>query len=794
MTPSGLAAASTWRRLVPGRRFVLLYASCGWLAGLWLGGTVAVPIWLVLPAAILPLAALPFLWRVDAARLALVALAAAFLGAARGAQARVVPADLPAGGAQVELQGVVDAEPDVRDRSVRLILRLERQRLAGSWVPARGKALVQTTVFQAADYGDRLLVRGALEAPAVVGTDGFDYRLWLARQGIGGVMRFPSVRVVETAQGNPLLAAITSARERVERVAGEILPEPQASLLRASLVGTKSATFADLTHDFVATGMIHLIATSGMKVNAVAGTVLLLFTPLVGRRRAVVVCLAGVALYVALTGATPAGVRAGLMWAAACSAVLAGRWGSSGQALALAAAVLAGIDPPALFDSGFQLSAVATAGLLVVGPALEPWLAALPRWAAEPVGATVAAQVTTLPILLVGFHQLSFISPLANLLCLPVLPWVMGLGALAVAADSVSHGLGVAAGWLVWVPLTWMIDVVHALAALPFASRPAAGQGAPFTLAYYALVVAAVALAPRPVATPPASQADGHAGGQPGADWIGPAVAACALALAVGAITAAGAPRDDLLHVTLLDVGKGDAALIRDPAGRAILVDAGSNPRVITTALGERLPPWHRRLDLLVLASYDQDELQGALEVADRYRPRAALAPAGKGTGALYEQWVARSAEAGIDVQPVLEPLAVALGDGARLEVRPVARAPTGAKGGPRVALRLVYGAFAVVFGGNLDPQEQQGLVDQAAPLRGTVLVVPRNGSPGSLSPAFAGAVAPAGVAIIADPAAKADSPSVDTLDQLAGLPVFRTDQLGSVELVSDGRSWGLRR
>lgn len=794
MTQWRVGATSTWRRLLPGRRFVLLYASCGWLAGLWLGGTVATPPWLALPTAILPLGALPFAWRGDVARIALVAAVAAGAGVARGTQARIVPMDLPGSGAQVELQGVADAEPDVRDRSVRLVVRLEEQRLAGRWAPARGEILVQTTAFQAANYGDRLLVRGVVEAPQAAVADGFDYRLWLARQGIGGVMRFPSVRVVETAQGNPALAAITSARQRVEHVSGEILPEPQASLLRASLVGTKSATFADLTHDFVATGMIHLIATSGMKVNAVAGTLLLLFTPLVGKRRAVVLCLAGVAAYIALTGATPAGVRAGLMWAAACSAVLAGRWGSSGQALALAAATLAGIEPPVVFDSGFQLSAVATAGLLVVGPALEPWLSRLPRWAAEPVGATVAAQVTTLPILLVGFRQLSFVAPLANLLCLPVLPWVMGLGAVAVAAGSVGHGLGVAAGWLVWVPLTWMIDVVHALAALPFAYRPAAGQGAPFTLAYYALVAVAVALAPRPGAAPSAPRARQAAVARPRAGWIGVAVAAGVLAIAVAAVAVVRFPRDDLLHVTLLDVGKGDAAFIRDPAGRAILVDAGSNPRAIATTLGELLPPWRRRLDLLVLASYDQDELQGAIDVADRYRPRAALAPAGKGTGALYEQWVARSAEAGIDVQPILEPLAVALGNGARLELRPVAPAGAGATRGPRVALRLVYGEFAVVFGGNLDPSEQQGLVDEAAPLRGTVLVVPRNGGPGSLSPAFARAVAPAGVAIAADPAAKADSPSGDTLDLLAGLPVFRTDQLGNLELVSDGRSWGLRR
>jgi competence protein ComEC len=746
--------------------------------------------------------------------MALVALASACLGVARAQPARIVPVELPTEGIMLQLRGIVDAEPDVRDLSEHLTVRLEQDRTGSRWGSAAGAILVQVPRRQMAAYGDLVQFTGVLTTPSTHGATDFDYRAYLARQGIGAVVRYPTAfHVMARRQGSPILTAVFAVRARLEAQASAMLPEPQASLLRACLIGTRSATFADLTPDFIATGMIHVIATSGFKVNIVASALLWLCTWVLGRRRAAIPCLLGVACYIAITGATPAGLRAGLMWAAAISAALVGRRNASRQALALSAALMALLTPALLFDTGFLLSAAATAGLVVLGPSLEPWLVRVPRWAAEPVGATVAAQLTTLPIMVVGFQQISLVSPLANLLCLPVLPAIMFLGSLAEAAAFVSPTLGAALAWLVWVPLTYFIDVVHVLAKLPFAARPASGQGAVVTVAYYALLIVLFQLLPKPPErsvtpasdrglTPALGRMTLGAHNKPSPEsgkaskpwweaWAWTAVAAAGLSAMVIAATVVTFRRDGLLHVAVLDVGQGDATLLTDPEGRHILINGGPNPNTLVVRLGRHIAPWDRRLVLLVVTSLRQDELAGATSIVSRYRPSSILAPRG-GTGAGYEEWRKQTALAGVTVQEVTEPMVLDLGRGARLELLPV-EASAADKNTAVLAIRAVYGNSTAVLGGNLSIRDQHWLVETNAPITGTLLVLPRNGGAQSLAPDFLQAVDPHVAVISAGQTSRGDAPSVDTLGQLGDVPVYHTDESGTLEFVSNGQEWARR-
>lgn len=778
--------------LLPGKRHLLFYTAIGWMIGLWIGGSVATPDRLTLPLAFVALAAVVALWsRSVVLRLACVLLFAASLGAVRASASLVVPAALPAPGTSLQLRGVVDAEPDMRDRTVQLTVRLEEQRLRGRWLNARGKVLVQTTRLQASPhYGDRLLLSGQLSLPGPPGTPGapsFDYAAYLHRLGIGAVMTFPAIQVIQTEQGNPLMQSLIAVREYVEAEAGALLPEPQASLLRACLIGTRSATFADLTPEFVDTGMVHIIATSGFKVTIVAATLMLLWTPLLGRRRAAIPCLLGIAGYVVLTGVTPAGVRASLMWAGTMTAMMAGRRSASGQALALSAAILTGVDPPVLFDSGFQLSAAATAGLLVFGPMLHPWLGWLPRWAAEPIGATIAAQLATIPILMIGFQQLSLVSPLANLLCLPVLPAIMILGAVAMAVSAISPILALPLAWATWVPLTWMIDVVHILARIPYAALPAEGQGTLFTVAYYGLLATAVVVyAGLRLPNRSTTHTPSHGGVAP---WVWRGAVGVLLTAVVGGAALIARPRDTALHVVVLDVGQGDAVLLAT-GGQKVLINGGPRPQMLALRLGERLALWDHHLDLLVLTSFEQNELQGALEVISRYRPRAALTPPGQGRGPLYEQWVSQTSAAHIDVQPVTDAVAMPLSNGAtRVEVRPVWSQAPANRGRARLLLRVVSADSAALICGNLDPDDQRWLISQGASLAADLLVAPHHGTVHSLVPEFLSAVSPH-VVVISSAADKVGSPSGDTLEQLTGLTVLQTTGKGSVDLATEGHGW----
>src|SRR6185312_5173643 len=151
-------------------------------------------------------------------------------------------------------------------------------------------------------FGDVLDVRGTAQAPTVL--PGFDYRDYLARQGVRSSLTYARITRLGNGAGDPVHAAIFALRERIAAELQAALPEPEASLQRAILIGTRSANFSTLTPDFIRTGMIHIVATSGFKIAIVGGSLLGLCTPLIGRRRAAFPALVGVGVYILLIGAT----------------------------------------------------------------------------------------------------------------------------------------------------------------------------------------------------------------------------------------------------------------------------------------------------------------------------------------------------------------------------------------------------------------------------------------------------------------------------------------------------------
>jgi predicted membrane metal-binding protein len=202
----------------------------------------------------------------------------------------------------VELRGVVSEEPDVRERSTLLRLTVQAtvggSRNAPGWQPASGVLQLRVPLTQPYAFGDVLDVRGTAQAPQIL--PGFDYRDYLARQGVRSSMTYARVTRLGNGAGDPMHAAIFTLRERIATELQAALPEPEASLQRAILIGTRSANFSTLTPDFIRTGMIHIVATSGFKIAIVGGSLLGLGTPLIGRRRAAIPALVGVAVYILL--------------------------------------------------------------------------------------------------------------------------------------------------------------------------------------------------------------------------------------------------------------------------------------------------------------------------------------------------------------------------------------------------------------------------------------------------------------------------------------------------------------
>lgn len=245
-------------------------------------------------------------------------------------------------------------------------------------------------------------------------------------------------------------------------VLGRLLPEPHAGLLAGILFGTRASLSQALTDAFIKTGTIHIIALSGQNVSIVSAMVAALLVPFVSRRIASLLTLLVLALYLLFVGPSPSLVRAVIMGSLSLFAVIFGKRNWSLLSLLLAVSIMLLLHPPWLGDLGFQLSVLATLGIILFGGNEK-------RIILSELRITLAAQLFTTPLIFFHFHRLSLIAPVTNVLIGFTMPFLMGFGWAAALAGYLWHPLGFLPAWASWVLLAYIIGVVEATARFPFA-------------------------------------------------------------------------------------------------------------------------------------------------------------------------------------------------------------------------------------------------------------------------------------------------------------------------------------
>ena len=246
----------------------LVYFGTGWFIGIALASALRLPIELLLLAFLVPIAGL-FLWQHDRrARLIWTSIIAASLGALwftiRSPRFDQNSLSTYNGIGVITIEGVVDADPDVRDTYINLRVNADRLTLPdapASSRPIEGVVLVRPSRPAEFRYGDKVRVTGQLSTPPEFPT--FNYADFLARQGVYSMIDRPRVSVLEHDRGNPILSTIFAFRDRAYVVIQQILPEPQASLLSGILLGVDAGLPASVQDDFRVTGTSHIIAISG---------------------------------------------------------------------------------------------------------------------------------------------------------------------------------------------------------------------------------------------------------------------------------------------------------------------------------------------------------------------------------------------------------------------------------------------------------------------------------------------------------------------------------------------------
>ena len=675
--------------------------------------------------------------------------------------------------------GVLADPPDERDTYTNLRIRVTGVFSDGEILPVDGLLLARFLPGGEWHYGDVVRLRGHLKTPPEF--EDFSYRDYLARQGILTYMPDATVWRMPYTDGNPVLRLVFAFKEHAIDHIYRIFPEPEASLLAGILLGNDNGLPAALQEAFQNTGTAHIIAISGFNIAIIAGLFIALFSRLLGPRRGAYAAIAGIAIYTILVGATPSVVRAAIMGGLAIFARQLGRRQVGMNTLTASAAFMAVINPQVLWDVSFQLSFAATLGLILYAQPLQEWLTRLlasrlpvktARRIAAPVGMymlfSLAAQLTTLPIVTYQFKRISLISIFANPLILPFQPALMVLAGLAVLLSFLYLPLGTLVGWAAWPFAAYTNRAVEFFNRLPHGVVNLGEFSFLFVFIFYILLFTLTFSNARMKKT------------------LRPALAPAVIITVLGVFTylvwsAALLSPDGRLHLTFLDVGSADAVLIQTPSGRSILVDGGPSPSRLSSALGRRLPFFDRRIDWLVVASPQEQQVASLPRSLERFTVENVL-----WAGNLNASYSAKTLTRWLTEHstPVISAHAgtkLDLGDGARLEMLSVT--PRGA------VLLLTWQGFRALLpvGMNFDSLTELENGKKIGPV--TALMLADSGFAPVNPPEWIAALRPQ-VVILSVAAGDPDGlPDQVVLDNLRGYTLLRTDRNGWISIATDGTS-----
>ena len=362
---------------------------------------------------------------------------------------------------EVSFVGVINERPEPGQSTTKIEVKIEN---------LDSRALVTTWKYPEYHYGDKLKVQGRLEEPAFF--NDFDYKTYLAKDGIYAVMYQPQIELVEKNCGNFIKEKLLFFKEKLKNSINLIMPAPQSGLLEALFFGDEENIPKEWIDKFNVTGTRHITAVSGMNITIISVLVLNLFLMLgFWRKQAFYFSVVFIVFYVSIIGAPSSGVRAGVMGILFLIAQYFGRYSDGVRMIVFSATLMLLFNPLLLIlDVGFQLSFLAILGLVYLQPIFSDWLAKIPNVfeMRYTLSATLAAQCFTLPILIYNFGRISLISPLVNLFIVPLITVVTILGFLLAFIGLISIPLGIVFSFPVWLILTYILKIVGVFSKISF--------------------------------------------------------------------------------------------------------------------------------------------------------------------------------------------------------------------------------------------------------------------------------------------------------------------------------------
>ena len=548
--------------------------------------------------------------------------------------------------------------------------------------------------------------------------------------------------------------------DRMKEILRNCVPEDAAAFAQSLLLGDTSGLDYETKTSLSVSGIRHIVAVSGLHVGVLCAGIWFLTR----KRRwlTVLVGLPVLALFAAMVGFTPSVCRACLMAGLMMVSGAVRREYDGLTELSFAVLVLLFLNPFGVQGVGFQLSVLSVLGILLFGSRLSrrfrdrfPGLYAnrLLRWAPESLSVTLSAMSLSTPAAVYYFGVLSLVSPIANLLCLPLVSVCFyGLG-LTCGLGSLCLPAGVLLGHLTALPIRLILRLARALSRLPLAALYTASRfTVPFLVFLYLLVL--VGLLTR-------------------RGKLRLYLAFALAGLAVCTVLSSQGPRLDECRLTVLDVGQGQCLLLQS-RGRTLVVDCGgwSEEGAADAAAEMLLSQNCSGVQALALTHYDRDHSGGVRNLLTRVEPGSLILPGEAGEFAL--QTPSRP------LTFLSEPASMSLGAGT-VWFYPY----YGANSAHENSMAILFETenCVILITGDWDAAGERALLENVRIPHVDILVVGHHGSKNSASPELLEAAAPRAAVISVGANNSYGHPSPQTLDRLraAGCAVYRTDQQGTI-------------
>jgi competence protein ComEC len=697
---------------------------------------------------------------------------------------------------------------------------------ATSTVRVSGRVRVTVYDFEpVVDVGDLVRLHHLkLRAPSGFHNPGaFDYGRYLAYHGIYATASLSKAERLELVQrsSSPYVVRLSALKARLAAHIDHTMPNPAAAITQEMVLGIGGGLTPQVREAFAASGTAHLTSVSGLHVGFVYAAVFFVLKycllPLRfrllgsfsgGPRPSKLAAVGGILAvlgYACLVGSNLPTIRSTLMIATYVMAYLLDRDGDPWQTTALAALLILIVQPLSLFDIGFQLSFAGVLAILYAQRFLQP-LDAMP--VTEPAGRSLRsrlhtklreaviistfASLGTAPLVLYVFQRLPLIAPLANIVVLPFASIAVPLALLASFLAESSQFLGDALLFLTGLVVTAMYTLIAFFAAVPYAAPRFGKVALPvIILAYGSLVLMPYGRVYRT------------------ARW--------------GAITGAVAvvawlswpwlmvERVGPLEVTFLDVGQGDASLIRFPQGHAMLIDGGGLYRD-DFDVGERVVApflWYqgmRRVDYLVATHPHPDHAKGLGYILKDFRVRQFWDNGAQPPAPWYDtlrqmamaQQVYRNVVQNGPTTLTIDGVAVELLHPTSAFQPHIQRREHGENANENncsLVVKLTYGAISFLFTGDIEQEAERFLVQSGRDLRASILKVPHHGSRTSSSAMFVRAIDPkvAVVSVQRDNRFGHPHPLVVDRYTALGTQILRTDVHGAITIRTDGQTISIK-